>query len=56
MSGESKIVVKTDSGAWMGVLWPIGWLFTIGYAHLGFVKGALALVMWPYFLGVLLRG
>ncbi len=33
--------------AWFG-----GWLFSIGFLHLGFWKGVLALPLWPYFLGV----
>ena len=32
-------------------LWFAGWLFTIGYAKLGFWSGLVALVLWPYFLG-----
>jgi hypothetical protein len=36
-----------------GFLWFGGWLFAIGFAGLGFWKGVLALVIWPYFLGVL---
>jgi hypothetical protein len=55
MSGEQKVVVKSMNSA-MGVLWPIGWLFTIGYCHLGFAKGALALLVWPYYLGLALKG
>jgi len=35
-----------------GCLWLAGWLFTIGFLHLAFWKGALALIVWPYFLGV----
>lgn len=35
-------------------LWFAGWLFTIGLVHLGFWKAVLALVIWPYFVGVLL--
>ena len=34
-----------------GMVWFIGWLFTIGYADLGFFKGLLGLLVWPYFLG-----
>jgi hypothetical protein len=37
------------------MLWFGAWLFTIGYAHLAFWKGVLALIIWPYFLGVLAR-
>jgi hypothetical protein len=37
-----------------GLLWVAGWLFTIGYLHLTFWKGALALALWPYYLGLLL--
>jgi hypothetical protein len=40
-----------DAGSAAGVLWVIGWLFTIGFLKLSFAKGALALLLWPYFLG-----
>ncbi|MDD5710899.1 MAG: hypothetical protein PHV43_02245 [Candidatus Colwellbacteria bacterium] len=36
----------------LGGLWIAGWLFTIGFLHLAFWKGVLALPLWPYFLGV----
>ena len=35
-----------------GGLWFAAWLFTIGYLHLAFWSGVLALVIWPYYLGV----
>ena len=38
-----------------GMLWCGGWLFTIGFAQLGFWKAVLALLVWPYFLGDLAR-
>lgn len=38
-----------------GMAWFAGWLFTIGFAPLGFWKAVLALILWPYFLGVLAR-
>lgn len=39
--------------AWIGPIWFIGWLFTIGYLHLPFFwKGVLALIVWPYYLGI----
>jgi hypothetical protein len=37
-----------------GMTWFMGWLFTIGYMHLHVVKAALALVIWPYYLGAAL--
>jgi hypothetical protein len=38
------------------VLWAMGWLFTIGYLHLTFLTGVLALIIWPYYLGVHFAG
>ncbi len=35
----------------LGLVWFVGWLFTIGYLHLGFWQGLLGLFVWPYFLG-----
>jgi hypothetical protein len=34
----------------------IGWLFSIGYLKLSFWKGFLAIIIWPYYLGVKFRG
>jgi len=31
----------------VGVFWLIGWLFTIGYAHLDFWRGLFGLIVWP---------
>ena len=52
MSEKPKLVVRSDAGALLGPLWFMGWLFTIGCLSLSFWKGALALIVWPYFLGV----
>ncbi|MCX6753675.1 MAG: hypothetical protein WCW04_01700 [Candidatus Paceibacterota bacterium] len=38
-----------------GTLWMIGWLFTIGYLKLSFWRGVLALIVWPYYMGVKFR-
>ena len=46
----SRINVQAHSG--LGIVWFIGWLFTIGFLQLHFWKGLLALVVWPYYLGV----
>jgi hypothetical protein len=35
-----------------GLLWLAAWLFTIGLLKLTFWQGAMALVTWPYLLGV----
>ncbi len=34
-----------------GPVWLIGWLFTIGFVHLSFVKAVLAVLIWPYYFG-----
>lgn len=36
----------------LGMLWAAGWLFAIGFLHLAFWKAVLAIVLWPYYLGV----
>lgn len=43
--------IKIEQHGSLGVLWFIGWLFTVGFLQFGFWKGALALLIWPYFLG-----
>lgn len=35
-----------------GLVWIGSWLFTVGYLHLTFWKGVLAIVIWPYYIGV----
>jgi hypothetical protein len=42
--------VKVDTG--FGIVWFVGWLFTIGFLKLSFWIGVLALFIWPYYLGV----
>ncbi len=56
MSDQTKIIHRhRDGGAVIGPLWLMGWLFTIGYLKLTFWKGLLALIIWPYDLGVFFR-
>jgi hypothetical protein len=50
--GKDTRKIKVEQNACMGTFWFIGWLFTIGFLQLAFWKGALALVLWPYDLGV----
>jgi hypothetical protein len=53
MTEQIKVTCRSyDGGSLMGPLWFIGWLFTVGYLKLTFWKGVLALIVWPYYLGV----
>lgn len=46
-SNDSRpVALGLGSGAWL-----IAWMFTIGYAHLSFGQGVLALLLWPYYAG-----
>ena len=47
---DRRIRIEQHGG--LGLVWFAGWLFTIGYLELGFWKGLLGLLVWPYFLGV----
>ncbi len=48
-TAEASKVVEVNQAC--GVLWMIGWIFTIGYLKLSFWKGVLALIIWPYYIG-----
>ncbi len=54
MEQEKKHKGAAPAGV-AGVIWFIGWLFTIGYANLVWWKIILGIVVWPYFLGVAAR-
>jgi len=54
MGNDRVIQGKMEVAGIMGPLWFMGWLFTIGYAHLGLWQAIWALLLWPYFLGRLL--
>ncbi len=45
-----KIKIKNESLTVFS--WFTGWLFTIGFLQLSFWKGVLAIIVWPYYLGV----
>ncbi|MGE5179616.1 MAG: hypothetical protein ACM3PF_11015 [Bacteroidota bacterium] len=56
MADDVRVTCKSvGSGAALGPLWFFGWLFTIGFLKLTFWKGVLALIVWPYYLGVFFR-
>jgi uncharacterized membrane protein len=44
--------IRIEQHSFVGSLWFAAWLFTIGLVHLGFWKGLLAILLWPYYLGV----
>lgn len=44
-----RIHIQQHGG--LGLLWFIGWLFTIGYAKLNFWGGIAGFFVWPYYLG-----
>ncbi|TSC86527.1 MAG: hypothetical protein G01um10148_513 [Parcubacteria group bacterium Gr01-1014_8] len=48
--------IKIEHHTLSGGLWIGAWLFTIGFLHLTFWKGVLAVVIWPYYLGVAFGG
>lgn len=46
--------IKVENHTFPGAVWFIGWLFTIGFLHLSFWKGVLAIIIWPYYIGTFL--
>jgi hypothetical protein len=44
--------IHVEQHGFVGCLWIAAWLFTIGFLHLTFWKGVLAILLWPYYLGV----
>ena len=51
--GDSKDTkIRIENASIIGPVWIIGWLFTIGFLQLPFFKGFLAIILWPYYLGV----
>ena len=51
-----KDSIKIENHTFTGSMWIIGWLFTIGFLHLSFWWGVLAVIIWPYLLGVHFAG
>lgn len=47
--------IQIEQHSFGGLLWFAGWLFTIGFLNLTFWKAALALLLWPYYIGVFAR-
>ncbi|PQA86893.1 hypothetical protein [Hyphococcus luteus] len=43
--------IRIEQHSGLGMLWFLGWLFSLGFLKMSFWKGLLALFVWPYFLG-----
>jgi hypothetical protein len=44
--------IRIEQHTSTGTIWCAGWLFTIGFLHLTFWKGVLAILLWPYYVGL----
>src|SRR5581483_8856665 len=51
MDTTTERVRIVEQHGFLGTLWLAGWLFTIGYLRLAFVKGVAGILLWPYYLG-----
>lgn len=49
--GDKVQKIRIQQHPFLGLGWCASWLFTIGFLHLGFWKGVLAILLWPYYLG-----
>ncbi len=45
-----RIIIENNSSAVFSRF--AGWLFTIGFLKLAFWQGVLALILWPYYIGM----
>lgn len=45
--------IRIEQHSFTGILWVVGWLFTIGLLHLTVWPALKAIVLWPYYLGLL---
>lgn len=48
--------IRIEQHSSLGLLWVVGWLFTIGYLDLSFWRGVFAIFVWPYFIGTAFAG
>jgi hypothetical protein len=46
--------IRIEQHSFMGGIWFAAWLFTIGFLHLTFWRGVLAIILWPYYIGTML--
>lgn len=46
-----KAMSKGTGASLAGMVWFLGWLFTIGFANLVWWKIILGIAVWPFYLG-----
>jgi len=47
--------IKIQNHGFTAFSWFAAWLFTIGFLQLPFWQAILALVIWPYYIGEMVR-
>lgn len=47
--------LHVGTSGFAGMFWFAGWLFTLAFARLLWWQAILGLVIWPYYLGTILR-
>lgn len=43
--------IKIENHSFTAFSWFAAWIFTIGFLGLGFWRGLLAVIIWPYYIG-----
>jgi hypothetical protein len=51
-NSREKIKIRVEQHTFTAGTWCAAWLFTIGFLHLNFWGDVLAILLWPYYLGV----
>jgi hypothetical protein len=55
IGGQAMEKIRINNSGF-GIIWVIGWLFTLGFLKLTFWNGVLAILIWPYYIGSFLSG
>jgi len=49
---EGKMKIRIEQHSFAGGMWVAAWLFTTGFLHFSFWKSVIAILLWPYYLGI----
>lgn len=52
---EKNVCSHNVAQSLAGIIWVIGWWFTIGFCKLVWWKAIIAVVFWAYYLGAALK-